>query len=32
MTSTKFVLDSADERARMAEPLPGDTILKNSGG
>ena len=28
MTSTKFVLDSADERARMAEPLPNDTILK----
>jgi CubicO group peptidase (beta-lactamase class C family) len=28
MTSTKFVLDSAGERARMAEPLPGDTILK----
>ena len=30
MTSTKFVLESADERARMAEPLPGDTILKNA--
>ena len=28
MTSTKFVLESTDERARMAEPLPGDTILK----
>jgi CubicO group peptidase (beta-lactamase class C family) len=28
MTSTKFVLESADERARMAEPLPGDPILK----
>jgi CubicO group peptidase (beta-lactamase class C family) len=28
MTSTKFVLEGADERARMAEPLPGDTILK----
>jgi CubicO group peptidase (beta-lactamase class C family) len=28
MTSTKFVLDSADEIARMAEPLPTDTILK----
>src|SRR5882672_9534959 len=28
MTSTKFVLDSADERTRMAEPLPSDTILK----
>ncbi len=28
MTSTKFVLESADERARMAEPLPSDTVLK----
>jgi CubicO group peptidase (beta-lactamase class C family) len=28
MTSTKFVLESAGERARMAEPLPSDTILK----
>jgi CubicO group peptidase (beta-lactamase class C family) len=28
MTSTKFVLDDASERARMAEPLPGDAILK----
>ena len=28
MTSTKFVLESADERARMAEPLPSDVILK----
>jgi CubicO group peptidase (beta-lactamase class C family) len=28
MTSTKYVLDSAGERARMAEPLPGDPILK----
>jgi CubicO group peptidase (beta-lactamase class C family) len=27
MDSTKFVLDKPDERARMAEPLPGDTIL-----
>jgi CubicO group peptidase (beta-lactamase class C family) len=27
MNSTKFVLDNMDERARMAEPLPGDTIL-----
>lgn len=27
MTSTKFVLESAEERARMAEPLPSDTIL-----
>ena len=30
MTSTKYVLESADEHARMAEPLPGDTILKMS--
>jgi len=30
MTSTKFVLDSAGERARMAEPLPDDTILKDA--
>jgi CubicO group peptidase (beta-lactamase class C family) len=28
MTSTKFVLESAEERARMAEPLPSDAILK----
>jgi CubicO group peptidase (beta-lactamase class C family) len=28
MTSTKFVLESTDEHARMAEPLPSDTILK----
>jgi CubicO group peptidase (beta-lactamase class C family) len=28
MTSTKFVLESDGERARMAEPLPGDAILK----
>ena len=27
MTSTKFVLESDDERARMAKPLPSDTIL-----
>ncbi|MBR0870703.1 beta-lactamase family protein [Bradyrhizobium tropiciagri] len=27
MKDTKYVLDSADERARMAEPLPTDTIL-----
>src|SRR4051794_6049654 len=27
MTSTKFVIEGAEERARMAEPLPGDTIL-----
>src|SRR5258708_30993927 len=30
MTSTKFVLDNAGERARMAEPLPADTILKDA--
>ncbi|NVN86447.1 MAG: serine hydrolase [Rhodopseudomonas sp.] len=30
MTSTKYTLESTDERARMAEPLPGDTILKQS--
>ena len=30
MTSTKFVLDDASERARMAEPLPGDTTLKDA--
>jgi CubicO group peptidase (beta-lactamase class C family) len=28
MTSTKFVLENAAERARMAEPLPSDNILK----
>jgi CubicO group peptidase (beta-lactamase class C family) len=28
MASTKYVLDSASERARMAEPLPDDAILK----
>jgi CubicO group peptidase (beta-lactamase class C family) len=27
MTSTKYVLASAGERARMAEPLPSDTVL-----
>jgi CubicO group peptidase (beta-lactamase class C family) len=30
MTSTKFVLQSKAEWARMAEPLPGDTILRLS--
>ena len=30
MTSTKYVLDSAGERARMAEPLPGDAILQRA--
>jgi len=28
MTSTQFVLDDPAEWARMAEPLPGDTILR----
>ncbi len=28
MTSTKYVLNGAAEQARMAEPLPGDTVLK----
>jgi CubicO group peptidase (beta-lactamase class C family) len=28
MTSTRYVLETARERARMAEPLPNDTILK----
>jgi CubicO group peptidase (beta-lactamase class C family) len=27
MTSTKYVLGTAEEKARMAEPLPSDTIL-----
>src|SRR6478736_2431142 len=27
MTSTKFVLNTPEERARMARPLPSDTIL-----
>ena len=31
MTSTKFVLQGAAELARMAEPLPGDTVLRMSG-
>ena len=30
MTSTKFVLQSAAEQARMAEPLPADTVLRMS--
>ena len=30
MTSTKFVIECAEERARMAEPLPSDTILKSA--
>jgi CubicO group peptidase (beta-lactamase class C family) len=28
MVSTKYVLNTADEHARMAEPLPSDTVLK----
>ena len=32
MASTKYVLESAGERARMAEPLPSDSILNNLGG
>jgi CubicO group peptidase (beta-lactamase class C family) len=28
MASTKYVLEAASERARMAEPLPDDAILK----
>jgi CubicO group peptidase (beta-lactamase class C family) len=27
MTHTKFVLDTPEERTRMAEPLPSDTVL-----
>jgi CubicO group peptidase (beta-lactamase class C family) len=30
MTSTKYVLETAGEHARMAEPLPNDTILNDS--
>jgi CubicO group peptidase (beta-lactamase class C family) len=30
MTSTKFVLRGADEQARMAAPLPNDTVLRLS--
>jgi CubicO group peptidase (beta-lactamase class C family) len=30
MTSTKFTLESAEERARLAEPLPTDTVLRKS--
>ncbi len=30
MTSTKFVLKGADELARMAEPLPSDTVMKRA--
>ena len=29
MTHTKFVLDTPEERALMAEPLPSDTVLVN---
>ena len=31
MTSTKFVLQGAAERARMAEPLPNDAVLLAAG-
>jgi CubicO group peptidase (beta-lactamase class C family) len=31
MTSTKFVLETDAERARMAEPLPGDKVLVDAG-
>ena len=31
MTSTKFVLQGAAEQARMAEPLPSDSVLRMSG-
>jgi CubicO group peptidase (beta-lactamase class C family) len=27
MTSTKYVLDTSEEKARMAEPLPSDAVL-----
>jgi CubicO group peptidase (beta-lactamase class C family) len=30
MTSTKFLLKTADEQARMAKPLPSDTILNDA--
>lgn len=30
MTSTKYVLKDAGERARMAEPLPGDIVMKRA--
>ena len=30
MTSTKFLLESVGERARMAKPLPNDTILNDA--
>lgn len=30
MTSTRYVLESDEERARMAEPLPGDPVLQRS--
>jgi CubicO group peptidase (beta-lactamase class C family) len=31
MTSTKFVLQGAAEQARMAEPLPNDSVLRAAG-
>jgi CubicO group peptidase (beta-lactamase class C family) len=30
MTSTRYVLESDGQRARMAEPLPGDPVLQRS--
>ena len=30
MTSTKYLLDTPEERARMAEPLPDDMILRDA--
>lgn len=30
MSSTRYVLESGEERARMAEPLPGDPVLLRS--
>ncbi len=31
MTSTKYLLETSAEKARMAEPLPSDTILQDAG-
>jgi len=31
MTSTKFLLQDASEKARMAEPLPNDSVLLQAG-
>jgi CubicO group peptidase (beta-lactamase class C family) len=30
MNSTKYVLDTPEERARMAEPLPSDTVMQDA--